>query len=108
MLTLSQVLAKLASEKGITKEFLMDENGTFRLQDSEKEYGPSDLKIAHTYRFEGNSDPDDNAILYVIEDNSGNKGIVIDSYGAESNYPEKWEDFMRAIPVDENEDYKYD
>ena len=107
MTTLSQVLAKLAKEKGIHREFRMNEDNLMKLQDSDNNYNPSDLKIVKTYRFEGNtSSPDDNSVLYVIEDNFGNKGIIIDSYGAESSYSgEEFDDFLRNIPVVENDNY---
>ena len=106
MLTLSQVMQKL-SGKRIIKEFRMNENCEMKLQDSDKVYQPSDLTIKRTYRFEGDSNPDDNAVLYVAEDKDGNKGMIIDSYGADSNYPgEKFDDFMRDIPVEESEEYE--
>ena len=34
------------------------------------------------YRFEGQSDPADNAIMYVVETGDGVKGTLIDAYGA--------------------------
>lgn len=109
MLTLSQVMAKLNKNKGIHREFRMNKEGEMKLQDSEKDYTPQDLKIVKSYRFEGDSNPDDNAVLYVAEDTSGNKGIIIDSYGADSNYPgDKFDEFIRDIPVEESEEYSMD
>lgn len=108
MLTLSQVMAKLA-EKNVTKEFRMNENAEMKFTDAEKNYQPSDLKILRSYRFEGDSNPDDNAVLYVAEDNEGNRGMIIDSYGADSNYPgETFDDFIRNIPVEESDDFNFD
>lgn len=109
MLTLSQVMQKLAKDKGISKEFRMNENCEMKLQDSDKNYQPADLKILKSYRFEGDSNPDDNAVLYVAQDSAGEKGLIIDSYGAESNYPgEKFDDFIRDIPVEEQEEYNFE
>ena len=108
MVTLSQVLTKLAKEKGIQREFRMNEDGKVLLQDSEKEYQPEELKLVKTYRFEGDTNPDDSAVLYVLEDNLGNKGIVIDSYGVESNYSPEFLKFLRAVPVDEQEEYNFE
>lgn len=109
MLTLSQVMAKLAKEKGIHREFRMDQNGEVSLQDTDKVYHPTDLKILKSYRFEGDTNPDDSAVLYVLEDMGGNKGYIIDIYGAESNYPgDKFDEFLRDIPVDEQEEYDFD
>lgn len=108
MLTLSQVMNKLAKNKGIHREFRMDEDGIMRLQDSDKIYKPADLRIAKVYRFEDFSDPDNNAVLYVAEDALGNKGIIIDSYGAESNYHQSFDEFIRDIPVEEEEEYNFE
>lgn len=106
MLTLSQVMTKLAQKKGIHREFRMDENGKMRFQDSDHIYQPSELCIVKTYRFEGDSNPDDNAVLYVVEDQIGNKGMIIDSYGADSNYSgDEFDKFLREIPEKESDEY---
>jgi hypothetical protein len=42
---------------------------------------PSEFEIKEVYRFEGESDPDDNAIVYAIESRKGLKGILINAYG---------------------------
>tara|TARA_R110002073_G_scaffold96490_3_gene222829 strand:+ start:2588 stop:2707 length:120 start_codon:yes stop_codon:yes gene_type:complete len=34
------------------------------------------------YRFEGMSDLDDNMVLNVIETSAGEKGLLVDAYGA--------------------------
>ena len=108
MKTLSEVMNTLAG-RGITKEFCMNENCEMKLEGDEKNYNPSDLKIVKTYRFEGDSNPSDNAVLYVIEANDGNTGMIIDSYGAESNYPgDKFDEFMREVSVEENPKYNLD
>lgn len=105
---MSQVMSKLA-ERGITAEFRMNENGEMKYNDGDKDYSPEELKILRSYRFEGDSNPDDNAVLYVAEDTAGNKGFIIDSYGAESNYPgEDFDDFIRNIPVEERDEYNFD
>lgn len=108
MLTLSQVMAKLAKDKGIHREFRMDEDGVVTLQDSDRAYKPEDLKIVKSYRFEGESNPSDNAVLYVAEDAAGTKGFFLDSYGAGSNQPEQFDDFIREIPTEEQEEYDFD
>lgn len=108
MLTLSQVMQKLA-DKGITQEFKMNEDGEIKLNDSEKSYRPEELQILKTFRFEGFSNPEDNEVLYVAQDMDGNKGMIIDSYGAESNYlGEKFDDFLRNIPVDDLDEYNFE
>lgn len=107
MLTMSQIMSKLA-DKGITNEFRMNENLQMILEGNEHAYQPEDLKILKTFRFEGDSSPEDNAVLYVAADQKGNKGIIIDSYGAESNYSgEEFDNFLRNIPVDEDDEYNF-
>ncbi len=71
-------------ERGYTHNFMVSENVTI-LDDDKKEYKPADVKIKSFYRFEGESDPADSAILYAIETNTGVKGIITDSYGPSSN-----------------------
>lgn len=107
MTTLSQVM-KTLSERGIQREFRMNESSEMKFENSEKKYQPSDLTILKTYRFEGDSAPDDNAVLYVVKDTAGNIGMIIDSYGADSNYPgEKFDEFLRDIPVQESDEFNF-
>lgn len=42
---------------------------------------PSDFEITEFYRFEGNSDPDDEAVVYAIESENGQKGLLVTGYG---------------------------
>ncbi|MDP9958892.1 hypothetical protein [Chryseobacterium lathyri] len=107
MTTLSQVMNTL-SERGIHREFRMNEACEMKFENSEKIYHPSELIILKTYRFEGDSNPDDNAVLYVVKDDAGNHGMIIDSYGAESNYPgEKFDEFLRNIPIQESDEFNF-
>ncbi len=107
MLTMSQVMKKLA-DKGITAEFRMDEGGAMHYADDDKVYEPSELKILKSYRFEGASDPADNAVLYVAKSSDGNKGMIIDIYGADSNAPDSFDEFIREIPVEEEDEYNFE
>lgn len=104
MTTLSEVMTAL-QQRGISQELRMNEKKHMVLSNSDKTYQPEDLCILKSYRFEGDSNPDDNAVLYVIEDNSGNKAMLIDSYGADSNYSgQEFDDFLRAIPISQHKD----
>lgn len=51
---------------------------------------PEDFKINEMYRFEGDSTPDDNSVLYALESIDGIKGVLVDAYGtyAEAISPE--------------------
>lgn len=105
MSTLSQVM-QVMTKRGITKEYRMNEACEMRYEDSEKIYKPEDLTIIKSYRFEGDSNPDDSAVLYILKDKEGNLGMIIDSYGAESNYPgDEFDAFLRDIPVHESDEY---
>lgn len=104
MLTLSQVMEKLR-QKGITNELRMTDDKRFVISGTEKSYQPEDLKIIRTYRFEGASDPGDNVALFLIKDHYGNLAMIIDSYGADSNYdgPE-FDEFLKSIPEEEEKE----
>jgi hypothetical protein len=42
---------------------------------------PSEFEITEMYRFEGNSDPADEAVVYAIESKHGQKGVLVNGYG---------------------------
>ena len=46
---------------------------------------PEDFEIKEMYRFEDDSTPDDNSVLYAIESKDAVKGVLVDAYG---NYAE--------------------
>ena len=99
MSTLSDVLEELRVQKQ-DNEFQVSEEG-FK-SPAGKVYQPDDLKIIKTYRFEGDSDPADNTILYLIEANDGLIGYSIDAYGVYANHIEDWyNEFIKKIPVEE-------
>ncbi len=65
---------------GYTEDFKIGDEGLQAIQ-HHKSYPPEDIQVVNFFRFEGESDPDDNAILYVIETNDGTKGTLVDAYG---------------------------
>ncbi len=71
-----------------------------------KFYQPQDLKIIKTYRFEGDSDPGDMSIIYLIEANDGLIGYSMDAYGTYSTHDadEGYDNFVRQIPVEERDE----
>ena len=101
MTTLSGVMEKLRLKK-IDNEFKMTDKG-FTIGKG-KFYKPEDLKIIRNYRFEGESNPEDNSVLYLIEATDGLIGYSIDAYGAYSDHEADYDDFLRKIPLDEKEE----
>ncbi|ABG60147.1 hypothetical protein [Cytophaga hutchinsonii] len=83
MKTLS-ACTKMLEEQGFKTQFLALREGIKSLA-SDRVYTPAQVKIVSFYRFEGNSDPEDNAILYSLETVSGERGLLIDAYGAEGD-----------------------
>jgi hypothetical protein len=102
MSTISSVLEKLRIKKR-DKEFRMTPEGF--TAGTGKYYQPEDLKIIRTYRFEGESDPSDSSIIYLIEANDGLIGYSIDAYGVYSEHDDDTYDaFIRKIPVEERDE----
>ena len=52
---------------------------------TEKIFRPEEVKIVNFYRFEGESDPADNSILYALETSDGERGTLTDAYGPYSD-----------------------
>ncbi|MBB6502269.1 hypothetical protein [Pedobacter cryoconitis] len=99
MNTLSQILEKLR-QKGIANELGMTDHGKMQGTDPGKIYSPEDLSIIKTYRFEGDSDPGDNSVLYILEDKEGQIGYIIDAYGVYSSQGSLgFSDFLKKIPT---------
>lgn len=102
MTTLTSVLERLRVKKH-DNEFRMTPQGF--TPGNNKYYNPEDLKIIRTYRFEGESDPGDNTIVYLIEAKDGLIGYSMDAYGAYSDHGDDgYDDFIRKIPVEERDE----
>ena len=102
MTTVSVVLEKLRIKKQ-DNEFTITEKG-FTTTNG-KIYQPEDLTIIRTYRFEGESDPGDSSIIYVIEAKDGMIGYSMDAYGVYSNHDDDgYDDFIRKIKVEERDE----
>ncbi len=83
MKTLSESVNE-AVENGYKENFQVGSKG-LTTGDKNNSYAPMDIAISSFYRFEGYSDPQDNAILYLIKTNDGRKGTLIDAYGAQAD-----------------------
>src|SRR5687768_9977973 len=65
-------------QRGYNLDFNLEENC---LICQGNKFTPEDFEIVEVYRFEGNSDPADEAVVYAIESNKGDKGILVNGYG---------------------------
>lgn len=95
MTPLSLIIPQLR-EKGYVNDFELTNDGMFSKQTNEV-FQPDELTIERVYRFEGDSNPDDMAVLYGIRTHSGTKGIVIDAYGTYDN--DELGNFLRNVEV---------
>lgn len=80
---LSLVLEKLGL-KGQGAEVAIDAQGNVTLNG--KTYHQGEVIILRTYRFEGESDPGDAAIVYLIQASDGSLGYCMDGYGMYSSH----------------------
>lgn len=94
MKTLTLSLNKLLAN-GYNNDFKVTEEGKLQSLQSEKLYGPTEIKVVDFYRFEGASDPADNSILYGIECIDGVKGTLVDAFGPYADA--KVEAFMQDV-----------
>lgn len=80
METVSQYVNWARSE-GFDLDFYVKDD-KLRVQDQDgKKYDVKDAKIVGFLRFEGESDPGDSSIAYMIETTDGSKGTIVDAYG---------------------------
>lgn len=75
--TVSESLSDL-KRRGYTEDFNLKENC---LICNAQQFNPADFEIKEVYRFEGPSDPADEAIVYGIESANGLKGVLVNGYG---------------------------
>lgn len=88
------ILGKLRKE-GFKLDFKVTDDGRLCTLDGKQSFTPEQVQIVNFYRFEGESNPDDMSILYVLETDTGAKGTISDAYGAYSD--EIIENFMRQV-----------
>lgn len=79
MSTLTERLNK-AMKDGYTDSLKVTKQGLYSTA-KDKIYGPDQVRVIDFYRFEGQSDPADNSIMYIIETMDGVKGTLVDAYG---------------------------
>jgi hypothetical protein len=74
--TVSKALDQL-NEKGFTFDFNINSDMIKK--------NPEKFEIVHVYRYEGDSDPGDEAVVYGIKSSSGKKGVYVAGFSADSD-----------------------
>jgi hypothetical protein len=79
--TVSKALDALR-QQGYTVDFNLEENC---ISCDKGKFNADEFTIRDVYRYEGDSDPADEATVYAIESESGLKGVLVTGYGASSD-----------------------
>jgi hypothetical protein len=81
-------------KQGFTSDFNMDDN---HLVCGGHKFNPDNFDVVDVYRYEGNTDPADEAAVYAIQSSTGLKGILVTGYGpsADTSAVEIWEKLGR-------------
>ena len=77
--TLSEALNDLA-KRGYVHNFNI-ECDSLKCASLEMKLNPDEFEITECYRFEGDSNPDDEEVVYAIESKDGVKGTLVNAYG---------------------------
>jgi hypothetical protein len=78
--TVSVALNSL-KERGFTKDFNIAFDKIICKETNEC-LNPHEFEITEVYRFEGESNPSDEAVVYAVESQDGNiKGVLVNAYG---------------------------
>ncbi len=83
MSTISECIQK-AVATGYDKDFFIVD-GVLSYKNARRVYLPEEVSIRNFYRFEGESDPADSSILYLLRTDDGVKGVLLDAYGIYSD-----------------------
>ena len=79
--TVTEAINELRT-KGYTIDFNLEEN---YLACKDGKFSADQFEIREVYRYEGESDPGDEATVYGIESHNGKKGIFVTAFGAGEN-----------------------
>ena len=77
--TMAQAVNGL-KERGYSIDFNLEAD-CISCQKNSLSLRPSEFEITEVYRFEGASDPADEAIVYAIESKDGKKGVLVNGFG---------------------------
>lgn len=73
--SVSQALEELKT-MGFTVDFNLQEENIMR--------HPDNYEILHIYRYEGDSNPDDEAVVFGIKSTTGERGVFVSGFSANS------------------------
>jgi hypothetical protein len=79
--TVSEALEDFRKQ-GFNLDFNLEENC---IVCHEGKFGADEFEIAAMYRYEGNTDPADEASVYAIESKNGLKGVLVTGYDVSAN-----------------------
>lgn len=78
--TLSEAVEGLKA-RGFTLDFNLQHDKIF-CPTLKMHYSPHEFEVVEVHRFEGDSNPDDASVLYALQTVMGDKGMLVDAYGA--------------------------
>jgi hypothetical protein len=81
MSTPSEAIARLQAD-GFTGNWFATDDQKLRCSECGDDADPAEVTIEHTLRFEGQSDPDDETIVFALSEPGGRKGVYSAPYGA--------------------------
>ena len=82
-------------ERGYEQDFMQKEGMLCTFESCSRLYEPKEVTLVEFHRLEGITNPDDMAIVYVIETQDGVKGTIVNAYGAYSD--PRINEFFKAV-----------
>lgn len=76
--TVSDAISDL-KKRGFVKDFNLKDNC---IVCHPEQFSHDEFEIVEVYRYEGNTDPADEATVYAIESTNGSRGVLVTGYGA--------------------------
>ncbi|WP_295121435.1 hypothetical protein [uncultured Chitinophaga sp.] len=83
--SISSLIQELKA-RGYGQEFVLRNDGRARLQENTRKYTPEELRVIETLQVPTGSRYADPAIIYLIEDESGNTGYLMNAFGSYADY----------------------
>ncbi|MCK7556707.1 hypothetical protein MKQ70_17455 [Chitinophaga sedimenti] len=100
--SLSSLIEELKA-RGYGQEFVLRNDGRARLQENTRKYTPEELRIIETLQIPTGSRYADPAVVYLIEDESGNTGYLMNAFGTYADYEgDTLYNFIRKMSVHES------